>query len=548
MLPATLFERASEAVAAGRYRRAVQLCGLALNARPEPELAAQLRLARAEALIELGETGRAERDCRRALERVPSARAHVLLERCHFEQGRYGEAASELETALGLDPDAACAWRLHSRVLSKLGRHEEALQSVRAGIGDDASPGAQRALAETLAAAGRHAELVELLQAELAKRPDDGDLWAMLGLSYNALGRSDEAVPALREALERNPVRTDVNFGLGVALLRLGNIDEGFRYYQHRQKDPAGIPRFGVKAWCGEPLAGKHLLVLSEQGFGDILQFARFVPKVRNLAERVSFLVPPPLARLLRSSAELDVVLTSHPGFGSADYQALLLSLPHLLGTAAGLALRELPLLSPEPELVAKWSARLPSGPKIAIAWQGNPKYAGEPWRSMPFAQYSPLFERYGESVYWLSLQKHFGREQLTSLEPRPCVLDLGSEIDAHGAAFVDSLAILSLVDLFITTDTALAHLAGSAGIRTWLLLSHVADWRWGISAETSIWYPSVRLFRQSTWDDWPGVIRRVGAAMEAFLPLAASHAARQSGSKSIARCSIPPHVVGTGS
>jgi len=150
--------------------------------------------------------------------------------------------------------------------------------------------------------------------------------------------------------------------------------------------------------------------------------------------------------------------------------------------------------------------------------------------------------------VSWLSLQKHFGHEQLSSAEPRPHVLDLGSEVDAHGAAFVDSLAILSLVDLFITTDTALAHLAGSAGIRTWLLLSHVADWRWGIDTETSIWYPSFRLFRQSTWDDWSGVIRRVGAAMETFPAFAASHAARQSGSKSTAQCSMPPHVVGTGS
>jgi len=179
------------------------------------------------------------------------------------------------------------------------------------------------------------------------------------------------------------------------------------------------------------------------------------------------------------------------------------------------------PLLWPERERVDRWRARLPEGPKLGLAWQGNPRYAGEPWRSMPCAYFRPLFEL--GKVSFISLQKHFGREQLTQANPPLPVLDLADTLDADGDAFVDSLAVLALVRLFVTTDTALAHVAGSAGVRTWLLLPHVADWRWGTEPERTAWYPSVRLFRQSAWGDWDGVIRRVLAELETELATGAA-------------------------
>jgi hypothetical protein len=266
---------------------------------------------------------------------------------------------------------------------------------------------------------------------------------------------------------------------------------------------------------------------------------------VRRLGGRVTFQVPPLLRRLFLTNPELGDLATGHPGFGTADYQALVMSLPHLLGLQNDFGAAALPCLFPEPDRVDRWRACLPPGPRIALSWQGNPKYAGEPWRSMPFAHFGPLFERWGSNVTWLSLQKHFGREQLHASAYASHVLDLGDRIDGDGDAFVDSLAILSFVDLFITTDTGLAHLAGSAGIPTWILLSEAADWRWEVGGERSSWYPTVRLFRQTTGGDWDGVIRRVGDALEARLR--DGQAARQSGSKSIAECSIPPQVVSAG-
>jgi len=509
-----LLGRALEGLAARRFHRVIQLCDVALNAKPSADLSAALRMARARAWTEVGDFSRAERDCLRSLEHGSNAEAHALLARCKLELGDGAGAVTELEEALKLAPLSAVRCALHARALSAAGRHTEAVQAAAHASQLDPGPEAVRTELQILAAAGRHEELVAKLDVALAAAPKDGELWTQLGSSYTALGRSAEAVAALREAVALDPASVEANCGLGLALLRLGKLEEGFRYHEHRQKRAGMTARFGVKAWQREPLGHAHLLVLPEQGLGDTIQFSRFVPAVRRLARRVTFLVPPPLVRLLQSNGEVAPEATNHPGFGSADYQTLLLSLPHLLEAGNDVASAELPLLKAEPERVKRWSARLPAGRRIAFAWQGNPHYAGEPWRSIPLLELAPLIADTAAELRWISLQKNFGSEQLRTSSVANVVTDLAGEIDRDGDAFVDSLAILSLVEAFVTTDTALAHLAGSAGIRTWLLLSHVADWRWGIESERSAWYPSLRLLRQATWGDWKGVVERLAAQL----------------------------------
>jgi tetratricopeptide (TPR) repeat protein len=538
---AALLGRARDALAAGRFRRAAQLCDGGLNGRPDPALAGALRVARARALAGAADWAGAAIDCRRAIELGAGGEARTLLGRCLFESGDGAAAVSELEAVVGQEVDDAGSWETYGRALSSERRHAEAVAAVENARRRDPGTGTAKALVQVLAAAGRHGEVIDFIEGELGDVPRDADLWTALGLSFNALGRSESGVAALREAVALDPTRVEANCGLGMALLRLGQLADGFRHNEYRQRDAGRWRRFGMASWQGEPLGDADLYVLSEQGFGDTIQFARFVPAARRLARRVTFQIPPPLARLFRSNPELGTIATSHPGFGAADYQTLVMSLPHWLGPESGFGTAALPLLFPEPERVQRWRQELPAGPKIAIAWQGNPNYAGEPWRSMPFARFEPLFEQVGARVSWLSLQKHFGRDQLSASRFGAHVVDLADRIDLDGAAFVDSLAILSLVDLFVTTDSALAHLAGSAGIRTWLLLSQAADWRWETSAETSSWYPGMRLFRQTAGGDWEGVIRRVAEALDA------DQAARQSGSKSTAVCSMPPQVVRAG-
>lgn len=556
-----LLEHAAEANRAALHRRAVQLCNLGLNARPQLALECSLRFERAVALVQTSDHRRAEPDCRRVLAQHENLRARVLLARCLLEREQAGEALENIELALATDPEPAESWQLLARALSALGRHDGAVTAAQEARRRD--PRASlRTFVRVLAAAGRDAELSLALEHELTLAPHDAELWTALGLSSNARGRSEAAVAAFRRAVALDPGRVDAHCGLGQALLRLGHLEEGFRHHEHRQKRAGDCRRYAVAPWQGEPLEGKHLIVWSEQGFGDTLQFVRFLPAVRRLAERTTLFVAPALLSLFRSTPALGAIESQNPGFGASDYQTLLMSLPHLLQLGNDVGSAALPLFVPDPERVARWRARLPPGLKVALAWQGNPKYGGEPWRSMPFAELAPLLARFQDRVSFVSLQKYFGSEQLRTATFPHRVIDLSDELDANGDAFVDSLAILSMVDLFLTTDTALAHLAGSAGARTWVLLSEVADWRWGVGTDTSVWYPSSRLFRQTIGADWKGVIERVSHELGAVVTAAPSAhpelGARavgagggapgyHSGSKSQALCSMPPQVVGTG-
>jgi hypothetical protein len=460
-------------------------------------------------LIELGDFARAERDCLRANARAVLPGSEALLARCRFELDRFEEAREAIEHEFCRQSGDAAQWQLASRIYGKLGDHERAVSAgthahaLRGGVS------ALETLSDALGGAGKHDERICLLEKELAAGEGSAKLWAALGYSRYSVGQSEGAIEAFSAGIALEPACVEAHCGLAWVLLRLGRFADGFRHHEYRQGSEGALFRFGVAPLCREPLPGKRVLLLSEQGFGDTLQFARFAPIVRRRGADTTLIVAPPLVRLFRSNPELGTIDPRQPRFGSADYQALLMSMPHLLDLGEDVALDELPLFRPEPERVAAWRARLPPGPKVALTFQGNPKYGGEPFRSMPFRHFESLVARFRGKVSFLSLQKHVGREQLRAVSVGSEVVDLGDAIDEKDA-FVDSLAILSLVDRFITTDSSPAHLAGSSGIEAWVLLSHVADWRWGTAPNHTPWYPRLRLFRQAEPGDWDGVMRRV--------------------------------------
>jgi tetratricopeptide (TPR) repeat protein len=511
-----LLLRAREAHRSGRFRRVLELTNTGLNARLAGEYWAQLRLIRAQALLELGQPSRAQRDCQSALG-ASGAEAEVILARCHLAQGRPLEARAALERAFARGEDGAGAWQLSARANGELGEHSAAVAAAEKARSREPSLHTLLTLSEALRAAGRHEERALLLEHALACAGDNAELWTALGLSYYSLGRSEASLSALERAVALAPGSVDAHCGLSWVLLRLGRYEEGFRHQEHRQANVGLDWRLGIPPLRTTPSAGVSVLVCSEQGFGDTIQFARYMPWLRRLGAQTKLLVAKPLVRLLAGNPAVGEVDARQPNFGSADYQALLMSLPHVLGTGANLALDDLPLLRAEPERVAAWRVRLPPGPKVAIAWQGNPKYGGEPFRSMPFHYFEPLLARFRGRVSFISLQKHVGREQLRASSQFEGVVDLGDMIDQEHA-FVDSLAIMSQVDHFIGTDSALAHVAGSAAIPGWILLSNVADWRWGCAETRTPWYPSLRLFRQSVPGAWDSLIARVGAELSASL------------------------------
>jgi tetratricopeptide (TPR) repeat protein len=514
MSPAALLNSAIQANNEGRRGRAIDLCTVGLNAEPDPELEAAFRLERAEAQAALGQWDGVRTDCERIAEELRSTRTRLLFARCLIEQNESLRAQALLETVIAEDVGCREAVALLIDQYSNSGAHDRAIQLARDSFSSCPVPEHFHGLLRALAAARRVEEIVERVEA-LAEADRDVEVWTNLGYAHSAMGRSAQAVTAFEAALRLAPDCRNARQGLGYALLREGQFNRGFAEHEFRQNESGRLHRFGIAPWCGEDLSGKHLMVWSEQGLGDTIQFARYVLLARRLARQTTFHVPRNLLRVFGNTPDLGPVVSEHPGFGTADYQALVMSLPHCLQLGEALDTAPVPYLFAEADRVREWQARLPSEPKVALAWQGNPQFAGEPWRSMPLEFLGPLVTRLAARYRFVTLQKGHGREQIPGCGFADRLYDLGAEIDSGGDAFVDSLAILSQVDCLVTTDTSLAHLAGAANVRTWLLLPRVADWRWGIEGERTIWYPSMTLIRQPTDGNWPAVVERLCFAFE---------------------------------
>jgi hypothetical protein len=313
-----------------------------------------------------------------------------------------------------------------------------------------------------------------------------------------------------------------VHTTLGIALGALGNIADGLREYEWRLRLKGwNPPRFSIPAWGGEPLSGKRLLVWSEQGLGDNLQFVRFTALAKQRGASVLFHGDPRLVRLFASCAGIAQAHSLHGPRPSADLHASLLSLPALLDISNEAVTTSVPYLHAEAALATTWRAhrRASSGarPRVALAWQGNPAFCDDERRSLSLALFVPLLRELGSRIEFVSLQKGFGQDQLRWLPNDTPVADLGAALDNGGDAFVDSAAALESIDLMLTSDTALAHLAGALARPVWTLLARVPDWRWGLGSATTSWYPTMRLFRQQHAGDWRAVIAEVTLALRSW-------------------------------
>jgi tetratricopeptide (TPR) repeat protein len=331
-----------------------------------------------------------------------------------------------------------------------------------------------------------------------------------LGTAMKDQGRLAEAETLLRGAIAMAPDNADLRFNLALTLLIAGKFTEGWQAYEARR----ALPGFAIKPqtlppWDGSPLAGRRLLVHAEQGIGDTLQFSRYLGRLAESNSTFVFEVSERLHPLLRSLPGKVTLTPRASRSHGCDVEAPLLSLPFLIGPAEPFWPDDGPYLSADPERRAHWEKIVKASDEIAIAisWQGNPNYRNDAARSVPLAAFEPLARMPG--VRLVSLQQGPGTEQIAELPWRGRLLHLGEEIDRDGA-FLDSAAIASAVDLVVTSDTALAHLAGALGVPTRLALSHAPDWRWGAEGEDCPWYPSMRLFRQSAPGDWHGVFEKI--------------------------------------
>ena len=327
-----------------------------------------------------------------------------------------------------------------------------------------------------------------------------------LGITLHELGQHHEALAAFDEAERHAPDHVLVHWNKALALLMLGRWNEGWKEHEWRWRLP-GKQAFPHAAWDGSSLDGRTILVHSEQGLGDALQFLRYLPLVKASGGRVLFLCPPALHRLVRDFPGIDQLLENGP-VPPFDVQAPLIGMPRLFGTTPdsippAIAFRGIPA-----DGTAGARIRAAPGVKVGLVWAGNPSHPNDARRSCPLSAFNPLLDVAGCSFF--SLQRGTGEEALAQTGLIEKIFPLGDLL----TDLAETAAAVAALDLIITVDTALAHLAGSMGRPAWLLLPHVADWRWLADRDDTPWYPSARLFRQPRRGDWLGLMETVGAAL----------------------------------
>lgn len=505
-----LYRSGQREQAAECFRRAVEL---------QPDYATALSNL-GNILTELDKPDEAEVYCCRAVAVDPHyATAHNNLGYALLKQERMEEAAASFERAVELRPDYLLAQCNLGRALQAARCFEDAEAAWRRGLQlQPRSVDALCGLGDALLSLDRPGEAIGALEAALQVEADRVQARNDLGLARMRLGMTAEAIADYQRALQLAPDNTRVHCNLAYALLARGEFQQAWPHFEWRLRDkPASDPPLTQPVWDGSPLAERTILLHTEQGLGDTIQFVRLARQLR--AARISdadrehpgkmiLACQPSLVPLLSTCPGIDQVVPKDGLVPACDVHAPLMSLPAILGITLETIPADVPYLFPRADLQAQWREELDQlhGLKIGIAWQGNPEYPDDRARSIPLTQFATLTEV--EGVTLVSLQKGFGSEQLADVDFP--VADWGSCLDEQSGAFEETAAVVSQLDLVISSDTSIVHLAGALGAPVWVAIAHVADWRYLLNIETSPWYPTMRLFRQRDRGNWESVFQQM--------------------------------------
>lgn len=411
------------------------------------------------------------------------------------------EAAQAVRLVLRGRPHSAEAHQVLGHALSDAGRPEESIEAYRTALRlKPGLPDIRNNLGMALRQAGRRAEA----EQELLQAPLDPEALVNLSSVQKERGAFADAEATLRRALQLAPDNPVLRYNWSLLMLLLNRTDEAWDGWEQRFRAGAipGRP-FAEPQWFGEPLGDRRLLVHSEQGLGDVIQFARYLP---GIAGDVVFEAPPRLVRLLSGNPALPPMVPIGGALPRVDTVIPLLSLP----ARTRVAPVKPPYLFAEPDRVALWRARIGAdGLRIGINWQGFPGRFEDKGRSMPLAAFAPLATIPG--VRLISLQKGEGEEQIAGAG---FAVETLEGLDAGPDAFVDTAAAMMSLDLIVSSDTSIPHLAGALGRPVWVALRLVPDWRWMIERADNPWYPTMRLFRQTTDGDWAPVFAAMAGAL----------------------------------
>jgi tetratricopeptide (TPR) repeat protein len=425
---------------------------------------------------------------------------------------RPGEALADFERAEALAPGHFGALTNRGNALGDLGRHEEALAQYEALLADHpAHPALHFNRGHVLARLDRHAEAIAAYDQALASRPDYAAAHLNRGTVLQALNRHAEALASFAQVLALDADNADARHNAALSRLTLGDYRGGFKQYEARLAR-SGMParrRLGKPLWLGEfPPQRKTILLHAEQGLGDTIQLARYVPLLARMGATVVLEVPSELAGLLGRLEGVTAVVARGAPLPAFDLHCPMGSLPLALATQPDSIPAAIPYLTASAERIAQWQPRLASvpQPRVAFVWSGRPSHPNDRNRSLPLARLAPLLQM--GHVSFISVQPDVSVENAAVLAGLGGVTALGAEL----RDFEDTAAVLGLCDLVVTVDTAVAHLAGALGRPTWILLPFAPDWRWMLERTDSAWYPTARLYRQPAAGDWESVIARVRA------------------------------------
>lgn len=514
--PPLQYNRGNALAALGRLEEAAAAYARACELRPEF----------AEALFNAGNVLRAlgRREPALAAYQRAAAAAPALAVAAHragsllLELGRADEALAALDRALALEPGLAAAHNERGVALHTLGQVEAALAAFDAAIAlQPAGAEAWNNRGNALHHLRRMPEALAAVEASLRSRPDYPEATVNHGLVLQDLARFDEAETEYGRAIALRPDYHEAfRRRAGLRLLR-GRFAEGWADFERAHELALGAAPAGIPWWRGESLAGRSILLSEPSGIGDTLQFIRFAPRLVERGARVAFAGPARFRRLLAGFDPRIEFIDEDAGV-DFDYRCWLWSLPHWLGVGGEVGAECIPYLRAEPERVARWAGLLDGDCiNVGVCWQGNPTRRIDRSRSIPLAEFLPLALVPGVRLW--SLQKNFGLEQLQRLPEGMPVNDPGPDFDAGADAFLDSAALLQHLDLVVSADTSITHLAGATGRPAWLALNPVPDWRWQLGRGDSPWYPDVRLFRQRLGGDWAGVFAAMAEALETAAP-----------------------------
>lgn len=459
----------------------------------------------------------AEKQFRAAVEsKSDFAAANVNLGLLMAEDGRPAEAEAAYRAALAANPDYPEGLNNLGVVLLEAGRLAEAEECFRRASSNVPGTIEYRCnLGVVLHKLMRYADAEEAYRDILRIKPDHDPTLDNLGCLLAELKRFDEAEEAFRRALSIAPESPEARRDFGYTLLSIGRLADAWPLHEARfdprlkdKKFMVQTPPVPFPQWRDESLRGRSLLVWYEQGFGDEIQFARYIPLLkRQGAAHVSLMCTAPLRELFETLEGLDEIYVAKDGVEvrGHDFWVLSMSLPFHFGTSLANIPAEIPYLRASPRRIERWQERLPrEGLRVGLVWKGNPKHKNDANRSLPGLEtMAPLWQVPG--VSFVSLQKGAGEEEAKYPPGNQPLIHLGSEMES----FADSAAIVSQLDLVISVDTALVHVAGALGKPCWVLLPRRGtDWRWLQERSDSPWYPKgMRLFRQQNAGDWHGVV-----------------------------------------